>query len=427
MRALEHQSCTEQGATFRRHRMPNTRWLVPIIAVALLAGCAFRTEMGGPMQKLRHRAVVSPAQPGSGMPNFGRGPDGTLYMSWIEKYGDGSVALLCAEREPDGWSVPMRMAGGDNWFVNWADVPAIGVGNEGNMIAGWLQKVGAGTYAYDIRLAATTDGGHEWSGEFPAHADTSQTEHGFLSLTPIAPDRFVGIWLDGREMVREDGPMTLRSAIIDANGSVTNGQLLDGRVCECCPTSVAVTGDGTVVAVYRGRSDTESRNTGVVRYHNGTWSAPQVVHDDNWEIAGCPVNGPAVTANGPNVAVAWFTMGADDQPRVLAAFSFDHGETFGAPMRIDHGDPEGRVDITFVDDASVIISWLELASPTVTQLMVRRVGADGTMSRSTRIAHFASGRSCGMPKLETTGREVVVAWTDPSERSQVKTAVIPLK
>lgn len=427
MRDRRHQACTEHAAMFRRHWTLNPHGLVPIIAIALLTGCAFQPEMGGSLQKLRNRAVVSPAQPRSGMPNFGRGPDGTLFMSWVERGDSGMVTLLCAEREPDGWSRPIRVAGGDDWFVNWADVPAIGVGDEGNMLAGWPQKVGAGTYAYDVRFTTTTDGGHAWSEAFPAHGDRSETEHGFLSLEPIAPDRFVGVWLDGREMVRDDGPMTLRAAIFDADGSVSDGQLLDDMVCECCPTSVAVTGNGTVVAVYRDRSDTELRNTGVVRYHNGSWSSPQIIHNDNWEIAGCPVNGPAVAARGSRVAVAWFTMGADDQPRVLAAFSFDHGETFGAPVRIDHGDAEGRVDITFADDASVIISWLELANPTTTQLMVRHVGVDGMMSRSTRIAHFEAGRACGMPKLETTGREVVVAWTDPSGHSRVKTAVIPLK
>ena len=47
------------------------------------------------------------------------------------------------------------------------------------------------------------------------------------------------------------------------------------RVCECCPT------------------------------------ATTAVYNDGWKIAACPVNGPAVAANGKRVALAWFTAPND--------------------------------------------------------------------------------------------------------------------
>ena len=44
------------------------------------------------------------------------------------------------------------------------------------------------------------------------------------------------------------------------------------------------------------------------RYVNGKWLAPQSVFNDNWKIAACPVNGPALAAHGRNVAMTWFTV-----------------------------------------------------------------------------------------------------------------------
>ena len=77
-----------------------------------------------------------------------------------------------------------------------------------------------------------------------------------------------------------------------------------------------------VLVAYRDRSDKEIRDTSVVRFANGEWSAPVTVHADDWEINGCPVNGPVVTATGNAAAVAWFT-GAGNTPKTLVAFSAD--------------------------------------------------------------------------------------------------------
>lgn len=85
--------------------------------------------------------------------------------------------------------------------------------------------------------------------------------------------------------------MTLRYAAIDADGKLSDEAQLDERVSECCQTSAALT-DQAPIAVYRDRSQSEVRDIYFVRQINGSWGSPQSVHADNWEINGCPVNGP---------------------------------------------------------------------------------------------------------------------------------------
>ena len=48
---------------------------------------------------------------------------------------------------------------GYDWFVNWADVPSVVRLANGTLAGHWLQKSGADTYAYDVRLAYSHDDG----------------------------------------------------------------------------------------------------------------------------------------------------------------------------------------------------------------------------------------------------------------------------
>ena len=106
---------------------------------------------------------------------------------------------------------------------------------------------------------------------------------------------------------------------------------------------MAATDEGVVLA-YRDHSAMEIRDIAVIRQTPSGWSESTVVHDDRWKIAGCPVNGPSLAADGQRVALAWFTQ-AQDQPRVKLALSEDGGRSFGEPIILPDEDPLGRVSV----------------------------------------------------------------------------------
>ena len=58
-------------------------------------------------------------------------------------------------------------------------------------------------------------------------------------------------------------------------------------VCECCQTSMAISGDIPIV-VYRDRSEGEIRDIYYSRYIDSNWTEPHPIHNDGWEINGCP-------------------------------------------------------------------------------------------------------------------------------------------
>jgi hypothetical protein len=375
------------------------------------------------------RRIDSPAGPASAEPNLFTAPDGRVFLSWIEKEEGNRHALRFAVRDKTAWSEARTIAEGENWFVNWADFPSVFALADGVLAAHWLVKSGAGTYAYDVNLSLSTDGGASWSKPIIPHRDKTETEHGFVSM--IAAGKRVGaVWLDGRSFAsgsgsHDHGPskeeMALRYTTVSADGKLSEEILLDGRVCECCQTSAAPTSEGAVV-VYRDRSEKEIRDIAIVRLVGGRWTEPKTVHSDGWHIPGCPVNGPSVAADGRRVVVAWFTA-ASDSPRVKIAFSEDAGESFSPPLQVDDGRPLGRVDVLMLADGSALVTWLEAAEKGA-EVRARRIRPGGSRDKSITVAESNAARSSGFPQIARSGNEIIFAWTQAGAPSRVHTAIL---
>lgn len=410
---------------------------LPLAALALvLAACGVEradTAAGGIEADGASaiRPLAPPAAPGSGEPNLTVGPDGRVYLSWIEPAADSSHALRFSVLEGDRWSEPRTVASGRDWFVNWADFPSMAVLPGNRLAAHWLQKSGRSTYAYDVRVAISPDGGVSWTESVVPHTDGTQTEHGFVSMWPAGADSVGLVWLDGRKTGAAGhgehhaaSEMTLRYTTVGMDGRAAPDREVDGRVCDCCQTGMAMTSTGPLV-VYRDRSPDEVRDVYVSRMVNGAWTQGRPVHPDGWVMPACPVNGPQADADGQRVAVAWFT-GADSTPAVKVAFSTDAGATFAAPVRIDGGNPEGRVDVQLLEDGGALVSWLERTAASQAEVRIRRVGADGRMGEPRTLAASASARSTGFPRMVRAGDGVVFAWTGPGKPSTLHAARLAL-
>jgi len=408
-----------------RHRSLPRVLLLPLLALA--AGCGGGegkpAEAGDapPLGELRE--IPSPAAPGSGEPNLTAGPDGRVYLTWIEPGPDSTHALRFSALEGERWSEPRTIAAGRNWFVNWADFPSLAVLPGGRLAAHWLQKSGAGTYHYDVQISQSADGGTTWSAPVVPHRDGAKAEHGFVSLWAQG-DSLGAVWLDGRKYAKEGhdptNEMMLAHTLLAPDGTPGAERRLDERICDCCQTSMAMTSRGPLV-VYRDRSPDEIRDIYAVRLVNGAWTEPRPVHDDRWKIPACPVNGPSVSARGERVAVAWFT-GAQDTARVLLAFSDNAGATFGPPVRVDDGNPAGRVDVELLDDGGALVSWLERTGEEDAEVRVRRVSRDGRAGAAATVAASKGARASGFPRMSRSGDRVVFAWTLPGDPGAVRTA-----
>src|SRR5688500_11063281 len=182
--------------------------IATILLVTLVTACAAEgpVQAPAPPTPVSPRTdpaveeIASPAGADAAEPFLSATRDGVL-LSWLEPVPGGKVfALRFARYRDGGWSEPKTIVQRDDLFVNWADFPSIIEDEKGTLFAHWLQKSGKGTYAYDVKMAVSTDRGETWSAPFFLNRDGKQSEHGFVSLAPLRGGGVGATWLDGRKM-----------------------------------------------------------------------------------------------------------------------------------------------------------------------------------------------------------------------------------
>ena len=399
--------------------------LIPFIVVAC---------QGELQQPSNFFSLNNPAETGSRFPNLHTDDSGNVFMSWISNIEEDIYAIEYAVFDGKRWSDSRAVKLSNHFFVNWADFPSV-VGTDGDALAAhWLRKVEGGHYAYHVKVAFAEREENRWQPEFKAHLDESPTEHGFVSLEPIGDDKILAVWLDGRETDGRghgeyedfDKSMTLRSAEISSNGEITRKRVIDDTVCDCCQTDLVPVDDGFIV-VYRDRSEEEVRDISIARYSSetGEWSEPQTIHDDGWKMMACPVNGPRVTSDGNRVAVAWFTA-AEGQRKVKMALSYDGGESFAEPVTVADEYSIGRVDVAFGNNEDMYVSWMAEVEDRG-YIMLRRITLEGAMDEPFQVGLTSSTRQSGFPRMEKTGNNLLIAWTQTEPLLRVRTAKVEIE
>lgn len=329
-----------------------------------------------------------------------------VLLTWVEE-SDMNAKFFCSHFDSEGISDSRLIAEGSDWFVNWADLPSISHFATNCMAASYLVKSDSATYAYDVHLKISNDLGKSWSPSFIPHDDSTKTEHGFVSLVPWKENLMV-IWLDGRGYESGKEEMSLRAALIDSTGQKLEEYIIDDRVCDCCPTDAINSGD-EIIVVYRNRSSNEVRDIYTTRFNGEDWSTSEALYKDEWEINGCPVNGPAIDARDSVVCISWFSA-SQGVSKVHLISSSDKGETFGNPVTISDNNPVGRVDVSIDENYDAHVSWVEQNTDTQ-MIQIRTVKRNGRMSDPVVISPASEGRSSGIPKLANIAHGLFITWT----------------
>lgn len=379
------------------------------------------------------RILENPAGSGALGPALAVTPGGGVLLSWLEPLGDEAWALKFSHLDlaAENWSEARTIATGSDWFINWADFPSVTPLSATDLMAVWFENNPATAHGgaahhgtgYHARYSLSPDGGTTWSTPQRITGESAVTE--FTAVLALGDNsRALVAWLDGRERESKN-VQTLYAQTLLASGP---DALVDPSVCDCCQLSFASVSGGALLA-YRGRTAGEIRDIRLARWRDGAWEAPRPLHDDGWQIAACPVNGPRLAARGDRVAAVWFTA-AQNRPRVQAKLSADGGETFGPAMRIDLGRPQGRVDAVLLPDGSVACVWLETTGADGARaggIYLRRIATDGTPGEAQLLAASSTARASGFPRITRLedGR-LLLAYTVDGEPSRVATLLVSL-
>ena len=401
-------------------------WLA--LLVVLVSHPAVGAPLGG-----RTVQIATTGMPGQ--PSVAVDSREGFIVTWQEKIGE-TTALRFAVISKQGVEIRRGgIASGANWFVNWADFPSLVVLDNGDWVTHWLARSAGGAEAYDIRLVRSRDRGRSWSAPIVPHLDGTATQHGFVSLVPAGGDRVLVVWLDGRRGAKaadaaghddkghggagghdeHESPMTLRSAVIDRAGMLSEQSEIDASTCSCCQTDAARFAGRTVVA-YRDRSPEEVRDISVLsRSATGEWSAPRNLHPDGWRIEGCPVNGPAVAVNRKQMLVVWTTAASGEME---AKYTIREWDRPGDAVPLAPGSRmRGRLDAAPWRDG-FLISWLgsggDAASATkFSGLMLAEVDARGKIIAQRNVANLPLIRVSGNPRIATHRDRALLVWAQP--------------
>ncbi len=388
------------------HRIYGGLLLLLIAALLSLSGCG---EAEPPLALDEIDLPVTDSE--SFAPRLSVDDSGQVYLSWLAGKENGGHAFRFARHDGVEWSEPMTVSSGEDWFANWADTP--GVRPVGDwLFAHWLVRSGPGTYHYNIHAAWSKDGGKSWGEPFILHGKGRQAEHGFLSSTVLPTGELAVSWLDGRHTVdghsghsHGNGSMTLRWARFQpGQNEPVHDEELDDRVCDCCMTATVLESDGPRV-FYRNRSEEEIRDIYSVRPEHAAERRP--VRDDGWNIAACPVNGPAAQAVGNRSAVLWYTAAAGDG-QVRFAFDDSGSSQVVESRRVDEGRPLGRVAMAG-DDEGLVLFWMEEGDEGAI-IMGREAGENG-LGPARPLTELSAARSSGVPAAVATEEGILLAWT----------------
>jgi len=300
------------------------------------------------------------------------GSDGTRYVAWVGEE-DGVPAVLLASQQGDAFTAPIRVNDIAGDAAPHEQAPAqIATGPDNAVYVVWQNQTpidGRRFPASDLRFARSLDGGRTFEPTITINDDTASgvpSSHTFHDIV-VAKDGAIYIsWIDSRERDRfnaatksshqghssaEMPGSEIRFAMsTDGGQTFSASRVIDGDVCPCCRTTLAVGDDGSVYIAWRKVYDGDVRDIVVAKKEPGAtdFGAPMRVHEDGWVFPGCPHAGPALAVdhNGA-VHVAWYT-GVEERQGLWHARADAATLTFTTPQPLLAGGwvPPSQVKLT---------------------------------------------------------------------------------
>lgn len=262
---------------------------------------------------------------------------------------------------------------------------------------------------HQILSSETADGDRGWHALALGSGGTPHVmwlDHRGLAARPKSTHDHHG---DGADMAQFSGLYHYSMTRSSRDREVATG------VCYCCKLAMAAGRGNELFVAWRHVYPGNIRDIAFAMSSDDgrTFSAPLRVSADNWELAGCPDDGPAMTVGTDGtIHVVWPTVIGGESPRgSLFYASSQDGRSFTARQQIPTwGGPRPMHPQVITDtDGVLIVAWDEVI--------------DGVRHAFARSMHFLrDGRGAGplialgeapsaYPVLAMTSRGPIAVWT----------------
>ncbi len=235
-------------------------------------------------------------------------------MTWCEEDSTKKENLFFFSFSTDQgktFSKPMRIPTPEGLGTHTEGMPKVAFKADGTMLAAY--QIGTPTAENKrssyIGFSTSTDKGKTWSATKLLHTDTAAGKsHSFFDITRLADGEIGASWLDVA-LGSKKGGRPVRFAKTNFENNFDNEIIVDSVACECCRTAISSDKEGNVAIMYRDILPAQIRDMSVsFSSNNGkTFSDPKRVSYDNWNLDGCPHNGPSISLNNGYFYSGWFT------------------------------------------------------------------------------------------------------------------------
>jgi hypothetical protein len=323
-------------------------------------------------------------------PEIALGPDGAVYIVWIDEdaapkavdpqHGHSHMAAtnLMFARSTDGgrsFSEPVQVNSkpGEVWGFT-VSKPRITVGANGTLhvfYPGNDVNPGNGKPEAVALYTRSTDQGRSFSApqrlNTMASTDASHLVHGGLThahvFGTIAVDRkaqVYALWTDTRDMTRESDFAKVFMAVSRDDGQSfgKDAEVFPGDVCPCCQLTAFVDSRDRLFIGSRQVEGTLRDSTVAMSTDGGrNFSARQrIVGEQRWSIEGCPLKPTSVAAEGGNLYATYFS-GGESPAGAYFVRSTDGGANWSAPMLAHPGALTSDAPVVALAGGTLHLFW----------------------------------------------------------------------
>jgi hypothetical protein len=333
------------------------------------------------------------------MPLLSKTPNSEILLSWTEKDAKGMVSLCMALSKDLGKSFSDKKiiytgTGIGNSRLMRAKVLAK---KDGTFVAVFSNRGTApaasnppkrGGRSSDIVFCTSKDGGATWTS--PESVDSDKTTgivRGFFDAALMANDEVAVAYLKDVANSTKHEERDLRM-VITKNGVFQPERVIDPVVCDCCNISLLLDANGALNVYYRDNNDDIRDIARMTSTDNAeTFSKPQILHDDQWKINGCPHSGPSSVTMGKSALITWFS-GAETEPGIRLV-------TNEGKKLLVLADPTAKNPFLLGSNQTSVLLWEQIQGE-VPQLAYRKI-KNNTVSETSWIQDSANGSNpCGL-------------------------------
>lgn len=257
------------------------------------------------------------------MPFLAKTPQGDILLTWMEKDDAGKSAFCLAFSKDNGKTFEDKKIIYSGMGVSSSRLmrAKLLTKKDGSLVAVFSNRPetstpGVGRRAAEIVYCVSKDKGNTWTSPQPVDTDpTKGIMRGFFDAVLMANDEVAVAYLKDVKNSTKHEERDLRLAITK-NGIFQDEKLIDPVVCDCCNISMLLDANGALNIYYRDNNDNIRDIAKIASTDNAqTFSKPQILYNDNWQINGCPHNGATASIFGKSSLIAWFS-GTTNQPGI---------------------------------------------------------------------------------------------------------------